>query len=58
MDGYMYIARGNNMLGVATTNFYPTVSVSKSTKPVTTTKKAVTTTKKAVTTSKPKTSIG
>ena len=29
MNGYMYIARGNNMCGIATENYYPNVSVSK-----------------------------
>ena len=52
MNGYMNLARGNNMIGVATTNFYPIVSVSGSTAtaPVTTTAKPVTTTAKPVTT--------
>jgi hypothetical protein len=27
MKGYMYIARGNNMCGIATENYYPNVSV-------------------------------
>ena len=46
MSGYMNLARSNNMIGVATTNFYPIVSVSGSTAtaPVTNTAKPVTTT--------------
>jgi hypothetical protein len=51
MSGYMNIARGKNMIGVATDNFYPIVSVSGTTvAPVTTTTKPITTTTKPITT--------
>jgi hypothetical protein len=55
----MNIARGKNMIGVATDNFYPIVSVSDTTvapvtatttKPITTTTKPITTTTKPITT--------
>ena len=56
MSGYMNIARGKNMIGVATDNFYPIVSVSSTTvAPVTATTTTIKPTTTTTTTTKPTT---
>lgn len=54
MNGYIYVERGNNMIGVAFTGVYPTIKVTKpkTPTPTTPTTTTTTTTNKTTTTTK------